>query len=69
MPRCVPLPLDADLHCDGLIIYLYLLGKEVCPNGCLVLLGELLLDILVHQTGLHTPAMSHTTTLQSSAIT
>mmetsp|Transcript_19291 Transcript_19291/g.54011 ORF Transcript_19291/g.54011 Transcript_19291/m.54011 type:complete len:202 (-) Transcript_19291:22-627(-) len=44
---CVP-----NLHCHCLVIHLYLLGQEISPNGGLVLLGELPLHVLVHQTGL-----------------
>ena len=41
---CVP-----DLHSHQTVIYHHLLGQEVSTNSSLVLVGELFIDILVHQ--------------------
>ena len=41
---CVP-----DLHSHQAVINHHLLGQEISTNGSLVLVGELLVDILVHQ--------------------
>ena len=49
------------LQGDQSVIHLDLLGEEVCPNRCLILVGELLSDILIHQRSF-ADAASYTST-------
>jgi len=39
----------AHLHRDDPVVDHHLFGQEISANGCLVLVGELLVDVLVHQ--------------------
>jgi len=39
----------AHLHCDDPIVDHHLFGQKIGADGCLVLVGELLVDVLVHQ--------------------
>jgi len=46
------LGLLAHLHRDDPIVDHHLFGQEISADGCLVLVGKLLVDVLVHQRGL-----------------
>lgn len=39
----------AYLHCDDSIVDHHLFGQKICADSCLVLVGKLLVDVLVHQ--------------------